>query len=252
MIDIKVLVYLYICIQVDMAKVSSLHTFMFGFFVCMCIITVIGMRIIAGPIKSRKRPKSIYTIYTHPSMTDRHRSDYTDIPEHSCIKNDPYKDAHNTELRKLKYNIQGANLNPVCYKSKPPSEGELKALQHLSSFFGKPFCTVRPDFLVNPRPVKGKKAKNLELDCYNGELKIALEYQGRMHYEFVKHFHKTIDVFEQTVFRDKYKKEVCRRLGIFLICVPYWIKVNDIPAFIDKQLSDEASRRKASHTVSML
>jgi predicted metalloprotease len=47
------------------------------------------------------------------------------------------------------------------------------------------FTKTRPDFLKNP-----ETNCNLELDGYNAEGKLAIEYQGKQHYEHVLHFHK--------------------------------------------------------------
>ena len=79
--------------------------------------------------------------------------------------------------------------------------------------------------------------RNLELDCYNEDLKIACEYNGRQHYEFLKHFHGTMEDFHKQKRNDQKTRENCIKNGIFLIEVPYTVKVPDIERFIVNKLS---------------
>jgi len=78
------------------------------------------------------------------------------------------------------------------------------------------FSKVRPYWLKNP-----KTGKELELDFYNEELKIAIEYNGIQHYQFVPDFHKNPADFTNQVERDKYKVYKCKEKEINLITVPY-------------------------------
>lgn len=64
----------------------------------------------------------------------------------------------------------------------------------------------------------------LELDMFNEELKIAVEFNGEQHYKFIPYFHRTEDNFNKQLLRDTEKKEKCRRLGITLIIVPFSCK----------------------------
>ena len=50
------------------------------------------------------------------------------------------------------------------------SRGERKCKRIIQKIFRKPFTKIRPDFLKNP-----ETNRNLELDLYNEELKIAVE-----------------------------------------------------------------------------
>src|SRR5665648_148 len=98
----------------------------------------------------------------------------------------------------------------VKYKS------EEKCRNILETLFNSEFPSVRPDFLKNP-----ETKRKLELDCYNEELKLALEYSGKQHYIFPNHFHKTKEDFLKQIRRDDYKKRVCIYKGVKLIVVPY-------------------------------
>ena len=50
---------------------------------------------------------------------------------------------------------------------------------------------------------------------------MALEYNGKQHYKFVKYFHKTKERFEKQKERDSLKRKYCKDLGIKLIEIPY-------------------------------
>jgi len=67
----------------------------------------------------------------------------------------------------------------------------------------------------------------LELDGYNAELKLAFEYQGEQHYSFHSHFHRTENEYFEQVKRDKEKRLQCKKFGISLIEIPYWIIKDD-------------------------
>ncbi len=101
----------------------------------------------------------------------------------------------------------------------------------LKKIYNKPFPTIRPDFLRSPRT-----KKNLELDCYNKELRIALEYNGPQHYTYTPHFHKNKKNFYSQVHRDDWKRKRCRELGIRLIEVPYWVIPIDLEDYIIREL----------------
>ena len=71
---------------------------------------------------------------------------------------------------------------------------------------------------------------------FNKDLMVACEYNGQQHYNYVPFFHRTKDAFYNQQYRDKQKREVCKKLGIFLIEVPYTIQENSIENFIKKEL----------------
>jgi len=100
----------------------------------------------------------------------------------------------------------------------------------LQKIFNKQFIQIRPDFL------KWKYNKNLELDMFNQELNLALEYQGRQHYNYIPFFHKSINDFYEQVERDNYKKNICEQIGINLITVPYTIKFENLEKYIKQEL----------------
>jgi hypothetical protein len=117
----------------------------------------------------------------------------------------------------------------------PPQEskGETECRRVLEYLFKKPFNKARPDFLRNP--VTGGNF-NLELDCFNPELGIAVEYNGIQHYQYVPYFHKNKEAFLNQKYRDQMKSQMCKENKVLLIEVPHTIKLKDIKAFIEKEL----------------
>lgn len=118
-------------------------------------------------------------------------------------------------------------------KPRLDSSGEIECRRVLTKIFNKPFNKERPDFLNNP--VTGGDY-NLELDCFDVKLKLAVEYNGRQHYEFIEFFHKNKDRFLNMKYRDDMKRRMCKDEGITLIEVPYTVEVKDIEEFIRKEL----------------
>lgn len=124
------------------------------------------------------------------------------------------------------------NIKPKEEKTDVVWKSEATACQLLSQLCNnKPFEKVRPDFLTNPAT-----GKRLELDCYNEELKLALEYNGSQHYHYPNRFHKTEEDFVRQVQRDILKEELVRAQGIDLIVVPYTIRPNQMHPYIKDQL----------------
>jgi hypothetical protein len=109
------------------------------------------------------------------------------------------------------------------------SKGEIECRKYLRRRFGYDFDARRPDFLKNP-----KTGCNLELDCYTPELQLAVEYQGPDHYPHMDNniSGKIIDQLQ----KDKFKLEMCNRMGVWLITVPYTVDLNDVGDYIEARL----------------
>lgn len=108
---------------------------------------------------------------------------------------------------------------------------ELITIKTITHLLGKPFEKCRPDWLINPI-----SEYPMELDGYNEELKIAVEYNGKQHYEFSNFFHSTLDKFNAQLSRDNLKRQLCKEHDIFLIEVPYTVEIKDIAKFISDKL----------------
>lgn len=89
------------------------------------------------------------------------------------------------------------------------------------------------DFLLNP-----KTKKPLQLDILFilnktfhknkrepfKQVKLAIEVQGKQHYQWTKDFHKRKSQFHYLKYRDRIKRDLCQQNGIVLIPIKY----NDI------------------------
>lgn len=96
------------------------------------------------------------------------------------------------------------------------SNGERWTLEFLERLTGKTFRKVKPHWLVNPIT-----NHRMELDGYNQELNIAVEYQGEQHYTFIPGWHKTLDEFKRSQQRDLTKRALCEQNGVALFTVPF-------------------------------
>lgn len=111
------------------------------------------------------------------------------------------------------------------------SNGEIECRRVLEEIFGVEFPSCRPDFMKNPTT-----RQNLEIDCYNHSLRIALEYHGEQHYRYPNHFHKSESEFLYQVKKDRFKRKLLPMNNIYYIEVPYTINLEDIEEFIKKKL----------------
>jgi hypothetical protein len=117
---------------------------------------------------------------------------------------------------------------PTQSSLSPTSRGEKRCKEFLEFLFKKPFEKARPAFLVNPVTNQA-----LELDCYNEDLKLAVEYNGKQHYEYNKMMHQNSrHSFQNQQYRDLMKKDMCDKNGIRLIIVPYRVAPDKIPEFL--------------------
>ncbi len=111
--------------------------------------------------------------------------------------------------------------------SSKESKGEQISKQAAEKIFKKSFTKIRPDFLKN-----NVTGHNLEIDVFNEELKLGIEYSGRQHYEFVPFFHKNKEAFLNQKYRDEIKRMKCKSEGIQLIEIPYTVSLEDIESYI--------------------
>jgi hypothetical protein len=135
------------------------------------------------------------------------------------------------------YNNNEIENNFIPKKNIPKeSKGEAECRRVLRKFFNRSFNKARPDFLNNP--VTGGQY-NLELDCYDPELRLAVEYNGIQHYQYNKFFHRNNDHFLTQKYRDDMKRRICKEHGVTLIEVPYTVKLENIERFLLNELHNK-------------
>lgn len=132
--------------------------------------------------------------------------------------------------------------SPALKKENRDSKGEIECRRVLENLFQKPFKKARPNMLRNPVTSDENSNNNLELDCYNEELKLAVEYNGVQHYTYTPFFHKNKETFQNQKYRDHIKREACKNSGIALIEVPYTVKIENIENFLKKEISKKINR----------
>lgn len=93
------------------------------------------------------------------------------------------------------------------------------------------FPKKRPNWLLNTRK------KQMELDGFCEELRIAFEHHGEYHYLRNKHFQRENESLERRKLDDKTKSDLCINNGIELIVVPYNVKTTELKEFIFQKLS---------------
>lgn len=67
-----------------------------------------------------------------------------------------------------------------------------------------------------------KYGNNLRLDFYLSKEKIAIEFNGEIHYQQIKPFHQNESDFKKRQEYDRYKISYCLSHNIKLYIVPYW------------------------------
>jgi hypothetical protein len=74
------------------------------------------------------------------------------------------------------------------------------------------------------KDLKGKKEAPLRFDFafYLNNQLILLDYDGIQHYNFTKHFHKNIFIFNEAKERDRRKNSYCLAHNIPFYRIPYW------------------------------
>jgi len=126
------------------------------------------------------------------------------------------------------------------------SAGERRCQEVLERIYGRKFLTqVRIDELKNPAT-----QRNLELDIYCPELKLACEYDGAQHDRVVPKFHPNgeADLKAQQE-RDALKDRLCREADIYLIRVSHKTPLSQIEDYIRYHLPENVEARQRQLTL---
>lgn len=132
--------------------------------------------------------------------------------------------------------VKQDTVNDPMESANSPKDSKLEIATRnaLQRIFNKPFGKIRPNFLRNP--VTGN-TNNLEIDCFDEELRLAVEVQGVQHYKFSPFFHKNYEAFLNQKYRDELKKRMLKDNSIILIEVPYTVKCTEVDDFLLQELS---------------
>ena len=138
--------------------------------------------------------------------------------------------------------IQGGTIKPNWAVNE--TKGQKMCREAAEKYFGKKFVSFWPNWLKNP-----ETDKELELDIYNDELKIAIEYNGEQHYKYPnKYMHDNnngLEKFIKQVRRDMYKADACDANDVYLITVPYTVPEHLMEAYIDYYSPERVEARIA-------
>lgn len=179
-------------------------------------------------------------IFVVPNASDEPKSFKYSAPEQvEKSEVDPYTEAlsqYHIDTDMTEAMSERSEVEPIApintyknWSTKRDSTGERLCRQALQDIFGVPFPSIRPDWLKN---VSGR---NLEIDCYNDDLKLGCEYHGEQHFKRVKKW-QTQEEFEAQQLRDQIKFEKCEELGIYLLVVPYTVPHKRIREYIEYYL----------------
>ena len=161
-------------------------------------------------------------IYAVFRMAGKEKGSYTPFSQYKYLSQIPNK-------RPTGIGLPQQRRGPIVSKS------EERVRRILEGYFRKPFDKARPDFLRNP--VTGNNF-NLELDCYNPELRLAAEYNGIQHYKYTPFFHRNKEAFLNQKYRDDMKRRICRDYGVALIEVPYTVRYDDLERYVERRLKE--------------
>lgn len=110
-------------------------------------------------------------------------------------------------------------------------KNEERCREIFEGIFQRPFPKIRPNWLK-----RSSTGKNLELDGYNPDLKLAFEYNGAQHAKFGPMHRGDERAFHDQIERDRLKAQLCKQHGVKLIVIPHTVKYNQLELFIRQQL----------------
>lgn len=103
--------------------------------------------------------------------------------------------------------VISVDIKPSKFPERKISAGQTATRERIEREFGNQ--TILEEF-----PIPNSK---LRLDFFLPNIKVAVEYHGRQHEEFVKHFHGTKKKFMLAKMRDEQKAKWCKMNGIELV-----------------------------------
>ena len=122
--------------------------------------------------------------------------------------------------------------------------GEHLCRIEVEKFFMKHFPTIKSKGFISS-PVTDRA---LEIDCYNDEFRIGLEFNGAQHYDFPNRYHADRKAFETYIWNDKCKRQQCENMKILLIEVDqrgytskdgYWPIIKSLRSFLNGEFGEK-------------
>lgn len=177
--------------------------------------------------KNRLIKRQLYFDETIKIVNDRGGKMLSTIDDYITSRNKLKIQCCNNHIFSASSNDVNKSWCPKCKVNK----GELICKNFIEYALNAKFEKIRPDWLITD------KNSRLELDMYNDEYKIAIEYNGIQHYKYFHFFHRTKENFIKQVFYDAYKYIKCKEMNVYLITVPYLVALDNIPFFIITMLN---------------
>lgn len=115
-------------------------------------------------------------------------------------------------------------------RAHPRTRSEAAVVAVLEELTGAKFPTVNPDWLIY-------KGRTLELDGYNADLRLALEFSGPLHTKWFPN-KESYAAYHERVMRDRAKLRICRKHGVTLIVVDSSLPRTHIRAYLRSRLFD--------------
>jgi len=156
-----------------------------------------------------------------------------------CLENEYKKSKYNYKCKCQNNHIfylnwdKGKRRGDWCKKCNDNIfENTIKEI--LKEITNKEFIKIRPDWLKNP-----ETNRNLELDCYNKELNLAIECQGPQHYKIIKTYGMTKEDLKYQQYKDNFKRIKCKEKNITLIEIKYKLNITkeEIKKILIKKLN---------------
>ncbi len=142
-------------------------------------------------------------------------------------------DRKKNNLQRVSVDIGNKIIQKTERKKSKISSGEKECKRVLENFFSREFTKIRPDWL------KYKKGWNLEIDLFNKDLNLCVEYQGAQHTKYIPFFHKTFQDFIDQKDRDIFKKNEIEKKGFIFIQVSHLIKIKDLEKWLYLELKSK-------------
>lgn len=177
------------------------------------------------------------------------------LPNSPESSNEEVLDTLYRDEQAVKQNISYASIKiledvyDMDQQGKKVSIGERISAKALQYIYGIEFKSTRSiPWLYNT-----ETKRPLELDCYNEELKLAVEYSGVQHYTWPNFLSKsgkqTKEQFIEQLRRDKLKAELCKLHGVYLIIVPYTVPHDQILNYIHENCPETVQKRRGIRNV---